>query len=96
MIACFQLSSKYEGSSSRKDQRKPNDRSSDEGKVMKNGDNGGKTARMSSQGELLDGKTKGRIEFSRSILVSVGQDKVESDLWEKKELNEMRKSHIGL
>ena len=48
------------------------------------GDNGGKTAPLSSQEEFPDGKTKVRIEFSRSISVSVGQDKVGSDQWEKK------------
>ena len=51
---------------------------------MENSDNGGKTAPLLSQGELSDDKTKGRIGFSRSILVSVGQDKGESDQWEKK------------
>ena len=50
------------------------------------GDNGGKTAPLSSQEELPDWKTKGRIGFRRSVLVYVGQDKVESDQWEKKEL----------
>ena len=54
--------------------------------MKENGDNGGKTAHLSSQEELSDEKTKGRIEFSRSILVSVVQDKVENDPWEKKEL----------
>ena len=72
--------------SSGKDQRKPKDLSTVERKMMENGDNGGKTAPLSSQEELSDEKTKGRIGFSRSILVSVVQDKVENDLWEKKEL----------
>ena len=86
LIVCYQLSSKCEGKCSWKDQRKPEVPSNVEGKMTEIGDNGGKTAPLSSQGELPDGKTKGRIEFSRSILVSVGQDKVESDQWEKKEL----------
>ena len=72
--------------SSRKDQRKPKDLSTVEQKVKENGDNGEKIAPLSSQKELSDGKTKGRIGFSRSILVSVGEDKVESDPWKKKEL----------
>ena len=53
--------------------------------MVENGDNGGKTAPLSSQEELSDGKTKVRIGFSRSILVAIRLDKVVSDKWRKKE-----------
>ena len=79
LIVSFQLGSKCEGSSTWKDQKKPNERSNFKGKMKEIGDGDGKTAPLSSQKELPDGKTKARIGFNSLILVSVGSDKVESD-----------------